>query len=129
MSEPTPIDTGDIMRDGIINMPFDMAMGNVISQRQFYQTAQQTLRELAAKSAEVERLKAEINFAGALAKSLMPYQERAAQAEAKNIALIKAIENLKECLDQAEARAESAWLEDWAASARDCAAAIREKIK
>lgn len=40
--------------------------------------------QLAAKSAEVERLKAEINFAGALAKSLMPYQERAAKAEAEN---------------------------------------------
>ena len=30
-------------------------------------------------------------------------KERATQAEAKNIALTKAIENLKECLDQAEA--------------------------
>ena len=30
-------------------------------------------------------------------------KERAAQAEAKNIALTKAAENLKECLDQAEA--------------------------
>ncbi|NDB70484.1 MAG: hypothetical protein EB015_21255 [Methylocystaceae bacterium] len=32
---------------------------------------------------------------------------RADQAEAKNTALNKAIENLKECLDQAEARAEA----------------------
>ena len=34
-------------------------------------------------------------------------KERAAQAEAKNIALTKAAENLKKCLDQAEARAET----------------------
>ena len=33
--------------------------------------------------------------------------ERAAQAEAKNIALTKAAENLKECLDRAEAEREA----------------------
>jgi hypothetical protein len=68
--------------------------------------------QLAAKSAECERLKAEINFAGALAKSLMPYQERAAQAEAREQALRVALDKCREFAEREKRKATFPKLDD-----------------
>lgn len=49
----------DLMLFGVLQMPFDMAMENDLSRRQFYDRAQQAVDELARLRAEVEQLSAE----------------------------------------------------------------------
>ena len=95
-----------------------------ISQQKKADTTKRTFDELVAKhetaraaeqtlTEEVERLKAEDDLSTMkeickkLEFRLEKEKERADQAEAKNIALTKAAENLKECLDRAEAEREA----------------------
>ncbi|QCP82380.1 hypothetical protein D0C27_11010 [Alcaligenes faecalis] len=46
----------DIMLNAVIHMPYEMAMKDELSRRQFYERANQALNERNAKSAEVEQL-------------------------------------------------------------------------
>jgi chromosome segregation ATPase len=104
MSEPTP--------------KTDALSENCVAHSVMEDHARQLERELSAartklaeRDAEVERFRN--GYQGAcfacepVAMENIKLRERAAQAEAKNIALTKAIENLKECLDQAEAEREA----------------------
>lgn len=47
----------DIMLNGVIQMPYEMAMKDELSRRQFYERANQALNERNAKEAEIERLR------------------------------------------------------------------------
>lgn len=46
----------DIMLNAVIQMPYEMAMKDELSRRQFYERANQALNERNAKEAEIERL-------------------------------------------------------------------------
>ncbi|MCR4146237.1 hypothetical protein [Alcaligenes faecalis] len=46
----------DIMLNAVIQMPYEMAMKDKLSRRQFYERANQALNERNAKTAEIERL-------------------------------------------------------------------------
>lgn len=50
----------DVMLHGVIEMPYDMAMSNEMSRRQFYSRAQQALRERNEAHAEIKALKSDI---------------------------------------------------------------------
>lgn len=50
----------DVMLHGVIEMPYDMAMSNEMSRRQFYRRAQQALRERNEALAEIAALKSDI---------------------------------------------------------------------
>ncbi|WP_336974569.1 hypothetical protein [Alcaligenes sp. PF14] len=57
----------DIMLNAIIQMPYEMAMNDELSRRQFYERANQTLNERNAKAAQIERLREALRWtAGAL---------------------------------------------------------------
>lgn len=47
----------DIMLNAVIQMPYEMAMNDELSRRQFYERANQALDERNAKAAEIERLR------------------------------------------------------------------------
>ncbi|MBX6966030.1 hypothetical protein [Alcaligenes faecalis] len=47
----------DIMLNAVIQMPYEMAMKDELSRRQFYERANQALNERNAKAAEIERLR------------------------------------------------------------------------
>ncbi|KVX04006.1 hypothetical protein ASL22_08505 [Alcaligenes faecalis] len=46
----------DIMLNAVIQMPYEMAMKDELSRRQFYERANQALDERNAKAAEIEQL-------------------------------------------------------------------------
>ncbi len=46
----------DIMLNAVIQMPYEMAMRDELSRRQFYERANQALGERNAKAAEIEQL-------------------------------------------------------------------------
>jgi hypothetical protein len=46
----------DVMLHGILRMPFEMAMENIVSRYQFYQTAQQALDRMVIAEKQVEKL-------------------------------------------------------------------------
>lgn len=46
----------DIMLNAIIQMPYEMAMKDELSRRQFYERANQALNERNSKEAEIEQL-------------------------------------------------------------------------
>ena len=47
----------DIMLNAVIQMPYEMAMKDELSRRQFYERANHALNERNAKAAEIERLR------------------------------------------------------------------------
>lgn len=47
----------DIMLNAVIQMPYEMAMKDELSRRQFYERANQALNERNSKEAEIERLR------------------------------------------------------------------------
>lgn len=53
----------DIMLNAIIQMPYEMAMKDELSRRQFYERANQALNERNSKEAEIERLKKSLRVA------------------------------------------------------------------
>jgi G:T-mismatch repair DNA endonuclease (very short patch repair protein) len=46
----------DVMLHGILRMPFEMAMNDIVSRYQFYQTAQQALDRMVIAEEQVEKL-------------------------------------------------------------------------
>lgn len=53
----------DIMLSAVIQMPYEMAMKDELSRRQFYERANQALNERNSKEAEIERLKKALRVA------------------------------------------------------------------
>ncbi|MGN5537770.1 hypothetical protein [Alcaligenes sp. Lyrl_28] len=53
----------DIMLNAVIQMPYEMAMKDELSRRQFYERANQALNERNSKEAEIERLKKALRVA------------------------------------------------------------------
>ena len=53
----------DIMLNAVIQMPYEMAMKDELSRRQFYERANQALNERNSKEAEIERLKKSLRVA------------------------------------------------------------------
>lgn len=53
----------DIMLNAVIQMPYEMAMKDELSRRQFYERANQALNERNSKEAEIERLKTALRVA------------------------------------------------------------------
>lgn len=55
------------MLNAVIQMPYEMAMNDELSRRQFYERANQALNERNAKAAQIERLREALGWtAGAL---------------------------------------------------------------
>ncbi|ATH99506.1 hypothetical protein [Alcaligenes faecalis] len=53
----------DIMLNAVIQMPYEMAMKDELSRRQFYERANQALNDRNSKEAEIERLKKALRVA------------------------------------------------------------------
>ncbi|WHQ44233.1 hypothetical protein [Alcaligenes faecalis] len=53
----------DIMMNAVIQMPYEMAMKDELSRRQYYERANQALGERNAKAAEIDRLKKALRVA------------------------------------------------------------------
>lgn len=53
----------DIMLNAVIQMPYEMAIKDELSRRQFYERANQALNERNSKEAEIERLKKSLRVA------------------------------------------------------------------
>lgn len=66
----TDINTGDIMLDAVINMPYEMAMATELSRSQFYSRAHQALEKLAASQERVKELAEKLKLSEAVADCL-----------------------------------------------------------
>jgi len=66
---------GDVMLYGVLRMPFDMAMSGYLSQRQFYDRAQEAARRLEAAEARL----AEIDSAAPPSPSTAPVKAHVAR--------------------------------------------------
>jgi len=60
----------DVMFYGILRMPYEMAMGNDLSRRQFYSTVQTAAARVESLEEDVERLEAEVERLRAISNKL-----------------------------------------------------------
>ena len=72
---------GDVMLFGVLRMPYEMAMVDELSRRQFWGRAQQAADELITLRAEVERLRAALEWYASDVNWLNPERARAALAQ------------------------------------------------
>lgn len=77
----------DIMLNAVIQMPYEMAMNDELSRRQFYERANQAMNERNAKAAEIERLRKALEFVAEIYDDEKSSGENAMAAyEARNMA-------------------------------------------